>query len=212
MLAKLRARLTYANVVATLALFVALGGSSYAAISVTGKNVKNSSLTGSDIKNSSLTGKDVKNNSLTGSDIKSIRSGDVSDHSLLAKDFKAGQLPQGATGTPGVPGKDATKLFAYVHEGSTPDTSAADLVFGSGVTGVTDPAGNNQYTVSFDRSVRNCAILATEVSSDDGTDYNDAVPFVRLVADLHPNEAKIGFSHGAPATPIDTSFNVAAFC
>ena len=202
MLAKLRARLTYANVVATLALFVALGGSSYAAITITGKNVKNSS----------LTGKDVKNNSLTGSDIKSIRSGDVSDHSLLAKDFKAGQLPQGATGSPGVPGKDATKLFGYIHEGPTPDTSAADLVFGSGMTGVTDPAGTNQYTVSFDRSVRSCAILATEVSSDDGTDYGDAVPYVRLVADLKPNEVKIGFFHGAPATPIDTSFNVAAFC
>ena len=41
MLAKLRSRLNYANVVATLALFVALGGSSYAAISISGKNVKN---------------------------------------------------------------------------------------------------------------------------------------------------------------------------
>src|SRR5206468_2752845 len=63
-LAKLRSyRPSHATVVAYLALFVALGGSSYAAITVTGKNVKNSS----------LTGKDVKNNSLTGSDIKSIK-------------------------------------------------------------------------------------------------------------------------------------------
>jgi hypothetical protein len=103
-LAKVRARLTYANVVATVALFVALGGSSYAAISITGKNVKNSS----------LTGKDVKNNSLTGSDVKNIKSGDVSDHSLLAKDFSAGQLPagpQGQKGDTGVPGT----ARAYAH-------------------------------------------------------------------------------------------------
>ena len=46
MLSTLRARLTYANVMATIAVFVALGGSSYAAITITGKNVRNSSLTG----------------------------------------------------------------------------------------------------------------------------------------------------------------------
>jgi len=37
-------RLSYANVVATLALFVALGGSSYAAIRITGKNVVDGTL------------------------------------------------------------------------------------------------------------------------------------------------------------------------
>jgi hypothetical protein len=204
--------LTYANVVATLALFVALGGSSYAAISVTGKDVKNSSLTGSDIKNSSLTGKDVKNNSLTGADVKNIKSGDVTDHSLLAKDFKAGQLPQGPAGKTGATGKDATKLFGYIHEGAFPDTTTATLRFGSGITGVTDPTGNNQYTVSFDRSVRSCAILATEVSSDDGTDYADAIPEVRIDSGLQSNQIKIGFEHGAPPAQIDTSFNIAAFC
>jgi hypothetical protein len=70
---KLRSRLTYANLMATVAVFIALGGSSYAAITVTGKNVKDSSLTGKDVKNSSLTGSDVKNSSLTGSDIRNNR-------------------------------------------------------------------------------------------------------------------------------------------
>jgi hypothetical protein len=81
-------------VVALMALFVALGGSSYAALRVTGKNVKNSSLTGRDVKNNSLTGRDVKN----------LASGDVKNSSLLAKDFKPGQLPAGAQGIQGVQG------------------------------------------------------------------------------------------------------------
>jgi len=85
-LAKLRPRLTYANVTATVAVFLALGGGSYAAISITGKNVKDSSLTGKDIKNSSLTTSDVKNSS------------------LLAADFKSGQLPAGARGAQGPAG------------------------------------------------------------------------------------------------------------
>ena len=55
----LRSRLTYSNVVATLALFVALGGSSYAALRITGHDVVNSSLTGSDIKDSSIRARDL---------------------------------------------------------------------------------------------------------------------------------------------------------
>ena len=60
MLARLRRRLSYANVVATLALFIALGGSSYAALTITGQNVRDGSLTGKDIKRNSLTGRQIK--------------------------------------------------------------------------------------------------------------------------------------------------------
>jgi hypothetical protein len=95
MLAKFRSRCpSPAMVVALMALFVALGGSSYAALTVTGRNVKNSS----------LTGKDVRNNSLTGRDVKNLVSGDVKNSSLLAKDFKPGQLPAGAQGVQGIQG------------------------------------------------------------------------------------------------------------
>lgn len=53
-----------ALVISLVALFVALGGTGYAAITITGKNVKNGSLTGKDIKNNSLTGSDVKESKL----------------------------------------------------------------------------------------------------------------------------------------------------
>lgn len=56
---RLRSKFTYANVVATLALFVALGGSSYAAITITGKNVKDGTLSGKDVKNGSIAGVDL---------------------------------------------------------------------------------------------------------------------------------------------------------
>jgi hypothetical protein len=60
MLDRLRGRLTYANVVATLALFIAMGGSSYAAFTITGKSVRNGSLTGKDVKRNSLTGRQIR--------------------------------------------------------------------------------------------------------------------------------------------------------
>lgn len=59
--------------VAVIALIAAMGGTSYAALTITGKQVENSSLTGKDVKN----------------------------RSLLARDFKAGQLPTGAAGSVG---------------------------------------------------------------------------------------------------------------
>jgi hypothetical protein len=53
-----------AMLVALAALFVALGGSAYAAIRITGANVVNNSLVGADIKNKALAGRDIKNDSL----------------------------------------------------------------------------------------------------------------------------------------------------
>jgi hypothetical protein len=64
MLAVVRDRLSYANVVATLALFVALGGSSYAALSITSKDVKNRSLKGGDLKKDTVTGSEIRESKL----------------------------------------------------------------------------------------------------------------------------------------------------
>ena len=50
----MRTRITYANVMATLALFLTLGGTAMAAITITGRNVADRSLTSADVKASSL--------------------------------------------------------------------------------------------------------------------------------------------------------------
>jgi len=60
----LRDKLSYANVMSTVAVFVALGGSSYAALTISGKNVKNGSLTGKDIKPNSLASRQIKERKL----------------------------------------------------------------------------------------------------------------------------------------------------
>lgn len=60
-----RARLTYANVVATLALFVALGGSSYAALKISGKEIQKHTITGQNIKRNSLGRRQIKESNLS---------------------------------------------------------------------------------------------------------------------------------------------------
>lgn len=64
MLRALRDRLTYANVVATLALFVALGGSSYAVSKIDGSDIRKRSLTSRQFKSNSLGRRVIKESSL----------------------------------------------------------------------------------------------------------------------------------------------------
>ena len=79
-------RLSSAHVLSIVALFVALGGTSYAAAKITSGQVRDGSLTGRDIKDRSLSGRDVK------------------DRSLRAADFAAGQIPPGPAGQQGPAG------------------------------------------------------------------------------------------------------------
>lgn len=80
-MSKLRCGLTYANVMATVAVFIALGGGAYAAL----KLPKNS-VGSKQIKRGAVTSRKVRNGSL-----KSV-------------DFRAGQLPAGPTGPSGPQG------------------------------------------------------------------------------------------------------------
>ncbi len=94
----IRTRLTFANVVACIALFVALGGASYAAIK---------------LPKSSVGSKQIKKNAVNTSKVK--------NHSLKAVDFKSGQLPKGEkgdTGATGLQGPAGPALTGGASDGS----------------------------------------------------------------------------------------------
>ena len=77
MLDNLRKRLTYANVTSSLALFVALGGSSYAALRIDSGDIANNSVRGVDVRNRTLSERDIKRNSLGARSIRESRLGRV---------------------------------------------------------------------------------------------------------------------------------------
>jgi hypothetical protein len=64
---RLRRQLSFANVVACMALFVALGGGAYAASQVNGKNIVKHSIGGNKLKNETVTSKQIKKGSLNSS-------------------------------------------------------------------------------------------------------------------------------------------------
>src|SRR5256885_5168215 len=73
----LRGRVTSAHVLALIALFVALGGTGYAASKVNGRNVKRGTLSGVALRNHTITGGKIKQNSLGGTEIDESKLGKV---------------------------------------------------------------------------------------------------------------------------------------
>jgi hypothetical protein len=135
MLRSIRSRLSYANVMATIAVFIALGlGTAWAATGLEKNQVKSKHIGAGQVKNSDL-----------GSD--SVTSPKVADGSLLNEDFANGQLPsgpqgeqglQGPAGSPDSPQQVREKLSQVDGPGSGLDADTLDglgsgaLVNGSG--------------------------------------------------------------------------------
>jgi len=115
---KLRARLTYANVISTLALFLVLAGSTaFAATqlaknSVGSKQLKKNSVTAAKIKNGAVTGGKLANGAVNGT---KLLDSAVDESKLAAGAVTTGKIANGAVGpeklagsylassTPGVP-------------------------------------------------------------------------------------------------------------
>lgn len=82
-----------------------------------------------------------------------IRTGHVLDGTLLANDFKAGQIPQGPKGDKGDkgdPGTPAATFWANVSSTGILGTNS----------GATAASGTMPFTVTFNRSVADCAAVA----------------------------------------------------
>jgi len=180
-----------------VALFVALGGTSYA------------------VATNSIDSRELKNNS--------IRTQDVRNRSLLERDFKRGQLkagpqgprgaagsagpagPPGATGPTGPEGTPATRMFARVA-----GINGA-LATASGVTSATR-AGLGDYSVNFSRSVTGCAVVATAgvglPAGEDAYQVGSRATIERGTTDTQVRVRTVSNSD----TIDDRSFFIAAFC
>jgi len=83
-LRSIRAHLSYANVTATLALFIALGGSSYAALRIGSREIVNNSVRSGDIRNNHVRSRDIRNRTILGRDVRrnALGSDQIKEQSL----------------------------------------------------------------------------------------------------------------------------------
>jgi hypothetical protein len=149
---RFKIRISPGSVLALIAVFVALGGVSYAAVTINGKNIQNNSIPGKKLKNGAVTNKKVKANSLRANRLTvaaraSLRGarGPQGPAGLPGAQGPQGpqgqqgpQGPQGPQGQQGPQGPAGTALaYAQVND-SGPAFVAART---SGFSAVTRPAG-----------------------------------------------------------------------
>jgi hypothetical protein len=185
---RIRGKLTYANVVATLALFIALGGASYAATR---------------LPKNSVGAKQLRKGAVTPAKLSK-----ASKSALVGPGGPRGatgaQGPNGAQGAPGQkgdPGAPATSLWAAVQ---------ANGVFAreSGVVS-TGKLGNGKYYVEFGRDVTQCSFQVTSGEVKGATPAAVPVGVAPSIADSSAVEVWTSNTSGAFESH---DFYVAAFC
>lgn len=134
------------NTIALLALFIALGGTTYAATSlpknsVGTKQLKNKAVTAAKIKNGSVTNAKIATNAVTGAKVKddSLTGADVLESSL-------GKVPTAATAdnathAASADGAAPTGAAGGALSGSYPNPGIASATRGVALAGMTSPGG-----------------------------------------------------------------------
>lgn len=183
MIDRFRAKLTYANVTATTALFIALGGTSYAAFTLPRNSVGDKQIRAAAVRSS-----EVKDRSLG-----------VRDLSLAARSSLRGKRgavgPSGPAGPAGVP---AARYFAIVRA----DGSYARGNASSG--GKAGPVGS--YVVGFPAPVTSCAFTATRASVD-------GAPTAAGSVVVTENGTGVGVqTFDAAGNPADAGFHLTVSC
>lgn len=154
-------RLSYANIVATIALFSALGGSAYAASQITSRQVADGSLSGRDLKASTLTGRHIKDGALQASDFArgTLRTGPSGPRGAAGEDGARGDA--GATGPRGPAGDDG----AAGPAGPAGEAGRVGLTGPAGPAGETGPTGPAGPTTVVARSGTPVSVTASGSST-----------------------------------------------
>jgi hypothetical protein len=193
-----RARPNHATVVAYLALFVALGGTAYAAATIGSAEVINNSLLSEDVKDATLTGGDLRegtigsgriaDGSIIGGDIKqntigslriadnSVASADIKNFDLTGQDIAVDAIGSAHIADFSLANSDIGVLFAEVNADATVANSSGGAIG-------TD-LGTGAYEIILEGNVSACAAVASVGAADS----NAVTPGFATVADRADQE------------------------
>lgn len=155
-----------ALVIALLALFIALGGTGYAALhlprnSVGGSQIKKNAITTSKIKNNAVTGAKVKNHSLTGADINVGALGTVPS----ATNATHASTADTATNSGAVDGMNLTS-FTYLAHNADPQATVLNNFEGLTLKASCTSGANNGLTVTATSAVTGANISWSGIARD----------------------------------------------
>jgi hypothetical protein len=161
------------NSIALLALFVALGGTGYAAVAINGKNIKKGTIRGTALKSNTLTGKQINESKL--GQVPSAKTADSARTAISATSATTATTARNATNatnatnlTPGCH-SGTVKGFALIKGGAasfpTTFTSASTYVSGFNCTGQAVEVrrvANGIYFVKFRGNAESVAVASPE--------------------------------------------------
>lgn len=158
---QIRKRLTYANVMSSIAVFLVLGGATAIAAglaknSVGPKQLKKNAVTTKKIKNNAVTGAKVKNGSLTGADINVASLGAVPSAGHAGTADRAN-----AAGTADTVGGVGAAELSYSADGGT------QTVYDRGGLKITVTCVSDEVEVIATTSKNNSSIYTTVVDTDE---------------------------------------------
>jgi hypothetical protein len=158
-LKQLRKRLTYANVMSSIAVFFVLtGATAFAATqlaknSVGSKQLKKNAVTAAKIKKNAVTTSKIRNNAVT-----SAKIADDAVTGAKANEASFGQVPSAKSAeTAGVAGSASNVLWAVVSDPS----GAGNATLARSSQPAPSVTENVGVIVSFNRNISNCAWTAT---------------------------------------------------
>ena len=123
----------------TVAVFVALGGSSYAAVKIGTREIRNDSVRSVDIRKNEVSGSDIRKGQVRGSDLRNndISGADLRNGSVAGADIKPGTLTGGHLAPNAIDGRSIANLGAGdFAPGQLPDPVPATLPSGKTLRGV----------------------------------------------------------------------------
>jgi hypothetical protein len=181
-IARLYSRLTYANVTATLALFIALGGTSFAAITL-----PRNSVGAREIRAKAVRSAEIRN--------RSVQVNDISKNARAALRGKQG--PAGPAGAPGV--------SEHARVGST-----GRIVGGTAVASAWGADQPGLYRLTFARDVSNCAYSATLAAVPGGNVTEPAAG--RITVASGGGAAVVVKTYDAGGTAAEQPFHIFVAC
>jgi hypothetical protein len=184
------------NAVAYTALFVALGGTSYAAV-----KLPNNSVGTAQIKAGAVTASKLANGAVTGTKVR--------DGSLAPGDFKAGSAPAGSAGPPGAPGPKGDRGSA--GQNGLPGLGASAFSDDQSPAAPPGPfsAGIKQVTITTTQPGK---LVITDATAEDATVHNPTGSTQNYDAAVYVDGVGVpGTFHVAGSVPANTSHELGPF-
>ena len=202
---RLRARLTYANVMATIAVFMGLGGGAYAAATIGSSDIERSAVLSRHIANGQVRAPDVA-------------SGAVATGKIANAAVTGPKLAPGAVGSDNV--ADGTLVADdlapdEVYQSAVVRANGA-LVRGRGA-GAANRINEGSYSVDFGRDVTQCAFLAGVSLPDGYVSLSHTLPTVLKAGASNSVTGRVlvtasGQSSTGSVVGRDTDFHLLVLC